>query len=49
MKEDIKNSQFNYKEDNLLLLPLFLLQLLHEDNHSERAQSSLEIKLLGIY
>ena len=45
MKEGTKNSQFNYKEDNLLLP----LQLLHEDNHSERAQSSLEIKLLGIY
>ena len=48
MKEDIKNSQFNYKEDKLLLL--LLQQLLHEDNnHSERAQSSLEIKLHGIY
>ena len=48
MKEGIKNSQFNYKEDNLLLL-LFQLQTLQEDNHSERAQSSLEIKLHGIY
>ena len=47
MKEGIKISQFNYKEHYLLLL--YLRQTLREDNHSERAQSSLEIKLHGIY